>query len=247
MNKHFKKSHGEFIRFGNLTTQLHNIPLERTFHTPPVEKGFYAFPRGFVEMFLVGGTGSGSLQNGRYKKFRDKNGVPIKVHYDDWDNFIDNFPIKKLKNRLHYACPNIDEIDKLTGLDNSYEEYEDFCRTHGPYDVWIENRVTKFKYGGLIWHHLFNSDDPSKDKEYSNYIKIVDSWVLTDMKTYIRCLNSSVGKDKFKCAFDRTFYNTSTKHKFGPHFDYGRTPYPYSKDHFEVYIENIQNDNKRKQ
>ena len=80
------KDTGEFIRYGNLSPQMHKIPKnpeDRSYHTAPVEKGFYAFPRGFIETFLLGGSGSGSLQNGRFRKLRDSNGKPIKVAYDD--------------------------------------------------------------------------------------------------------------------------------------------------------------------
>lgn len=37
----------------------------------------YAFPKGYVEPFLLGGIGSGSLQNGRRKKLRDSDGRPF--------------------------------------------------------------------------------------------------------------------------------------------------------------------------
>lgn len=245
-----KNKTGEFIRFGNLASQAHKIPKdpeERSFHTPPVAKGFYAFPRGFIETFLIGGVGSGSLRNGRYRKLRDKNGKPIKVAYDDVMDFINNYPNKKIAKKLHYAKPEPDEFDKDDGTFESYDDYEEYWRKNGPYEIWVENEPTRFKYGGLIWHHLF-SENPIKDKEYSNYLKIVDSWVLTDMNTYLRCLNASVGTEKWCSAFKHYWgeEETGKKHnrKKSPYYNYGGIPYPCSKDHLEVYIESIQNDNK---
>ena len=42
----------KFIRYGSLVPQDHDISDEGFFHTPPVERGIYAFPEGFVEPFL---------------------------------------------------------------------------------------------------------------------------------------------------------------------------------------------------
>ena len=242
------KDTGEFIRYGNLSPQIHKIPKnpeDRSYHTAPVEKGFYAFPRGFIETFLLGGSGSGSLQNGRFRKLRDSNGKPIKIAYDDLKDFIDNYPIRKIRKKLYYAKPDPDEFDKDDGTFETYDDYENYWRENGPYEIWVENNPTRFTYKGLIWHHLFNSENPIKDKEYHNFIKIVDSWVLTDMKTYLRCLKSTVGEDKYSSAF-KDWYGVNKgerqKRKMESYFNYGGKPYPYSKDHFEVYIESIQNE-----
>ena len=72
----------EFIRYGNLIPQQHDRPSNEndwTFHTPPCEYGFYAFPKGFVEMYLLGGIGSGNVLNGRFKFLKDENGNKITV------------------------------------------------------------------------------------------------------------------------------------------------------------------------
>ena len=50
----------KFIRYGSLVPQYHELDDdegERWFHTAPVEYGFYAFPKGYVEPFLLGGVG----------------------------------------------------------------------------------------------------------------------------------------------------------------------------------------------
>ena len=49
----------EFVRYGSLKPQYHEIVDNENFHTPPVAYGFYAFPKGFSESFLLGGIGSG--------------------------------------------------------------------------------------------------------------------------------------------------------------------------------------------
>ena len=77
----------EFIRYGNLIPQQHDRPTNEndwTFHTPPCEYGFYAFPKGFVEPFLLGGIGSGNVRNGRFKFLKDENGNKIYVEFGDF-------------------------------------------------------------------------------------------------------------------------------------------------------------------
>ena len=238
------KSRGEFVRWGNLSPQKHDISGDRGFHTPPVSWGFYAFPRGFIEPFLLTGFGEGSLQNGRYRKLRDPQGKVYKFRYDSKHTWRDNFP-KKLWKRLHLNIPEFDDTDLDPMEDeekymSEEDKYWEEVKKGGPYEVWIENSPKHFTYGGLIWHHLFSIDSPESDKEFSGYLKFSGSWVLTDMPTYLKCLSREWGKGKFSGAF-----KLSEEKKKAPGFNYGGGKYPFSKDHFEVYIESIQKDNKR--
>lgn len=235
----------DFIRFGNLTPQKHEQPKtwdERGFHTAPVEKGFYAFPKGWIEGFLIGGVGSGSLQNGRYKRFKDKNGKPYTIKGSDFEEFKKKFP-KKISKKLHLSFTFNEWFEKHEDDDLEYEDFEKE-RDDGIWHVYIENEPTRFKYNGLIWHHMFNIEHPELDKEYPNFIKIVDQWVLTDIKTYERCLNRYVAHSKIKSTFGEYVGKEYTR-KQSPYFNYGGKPYPYSKDEFEVYIESIQKENKK--
>ena len=235
----------EFIRFGNLTPQKHYQPKtwdERSFHTAPVESGFYAFPKGWIEGFLIGGVGSGSLQNGRYKKFKDKNGKPYKIKGSEFENFIKKYP-KRIQKRLKLSFSYDKWCEKHEDDELTYEDYLKE-RNKGIWNVYIENKPTRFNYNGLIWHHLFNIESPQLDKEYPNFIKVVDQWVLTDIKTYERCLNRYVTHSKLTATFANYVGKDYTR-KQSPNFNYTCRPYPYSKDEFEVYIESIQNKNGR--
>ena len=60
----------KFIRYGSLTPQYHDIKSYDSPHTAPVEYGIYAFPKGYVEPFLLGGIGSGNIKNGRFRFLR---------------------------------------------------------------------------------------------------------------------------------------------------------------------------------
>ena len=49
----------KFVRYGKLkSTKQKGFSNSDTFHSPPAGKGFYAFPFGYEELFLVG-----SLEN----------------------------------------------------------------------------------------------------------------------------------------------------------------------------------------
>lgn len=238
----------KFVRFGSLKPQMHDLTAREWFHTAPVVRGIYAFPQGFVEGFLIGGVGSGSLQNGRFSKFKDsKTGKVYRVKGSEFEEFKKKFS-KDIQRRLRTSYTHDDWLEEIEDDDDNDYCYEDFEKKYneGTWDVWIENTPTRFTYGGLIWHHLFNSDCPQKDKEYPYYIAISGSWVLTDMPTYVRCLNAKVGRDKYHSTFAMYYDNPSgpAKRSQPPGLNYGGRPYPYSKDDFEVFIEDIQNDNK---
>ena len=55
-----KKNDMYFYRWGNLNAVKHKesrgADEDEWMHVAPVYKGIYAFPRGYVETFLIGGT-----------------------------------------------------------------------------------------------------------------------------------------------------------------------------------------------
>lgn len=234
-----KKYTPDFIRFGSLKSQKHICVSDTdnySFHTPPVCEGIYAFPRGFIEGFLIGGAGYGSLQNGRYRKFKDKNGKPIEIKGSDFENFKDRYP-KRIQKRLRLSAPEYGDWCKD-------EDYQDYVNKR-TWIILLENEPTHFTYTGLIWHHLHI---PEKLKD-----KILDEkgcWTLVDMKTYLQCLEHQVGRDKWTSWVNlwheyRVEKSGKKKLIMPPGFNYGGWDAMYSKDHFEVYIENIQNEHKK--
>lgn len=250
----------EFIRWGNLTPQFHKIELDDSclsYHAPPVPVGFYAFPKGFIEDFLIGGIGGGSTQNGRYRTFKNpETKKPYKISINDYFEFYH----KILKHHGGYRKKRSvglevsQEVDNEEYYDNIFsiitndkEKYlrwinnysEDF--KNKPRRVLIENDPRHFNYNGLIWHHLYKE---SKDKLSHLYIKKIRSWVLTDIKTYEKCVQREIASLKYQSKY----YGWGSGKWIKPdkdYGDYGGSPLSfYSKDHFEVYIESIQNDNK---
>lgn len=252
----------KFTRYGSLASQKHDFDEEnRTFHTPPVPVGIYAFPKGYVEPFLLGGVGSGSVQNGRYRFLKDDNGKIIEGKYEDFyetkkveseftkgvfydidtwtDEWLDYFK-KRHINKDKARIWTINSVDmEQSGM---AEKASDDLR----YRIVIENKPKIFEYNGLIWHHLYSycvhlGDDftPSnyKDKlilKDGDILRRVGSWVLTDMRTYKRAFETFMRWWKYDCSKGNKFSN--------------RGNYPMSnvsKDSLEVYIESIQKDNKK--
>lgn len=228
----------EFIRYGNLTPQYHEIPADpddRSFHTPPVEYGIYAFPKGFIETFLIGGTGSGSTQNGRRRYMRDASGNKMMMTCAEFTDYQAKH--KKIAKRLALA----DKDGKHIYAEYAEEDDEN------KYFLMIENEPTRFKYNGLIWHHLYIDDGVDKYAKY--YIRREDTWVLTDMKTYKKCLDRAVARHKhwqtLKAGEGWGESTRQLKERGIPIPPYQGAPGPRTKDEYEVFIENIQNENKR--
>lgn len=203
----------EFIRFGNLKPQHHHVKNitedDRSFHTPPMEWGIYAFPAGQIERFLLSGIGKGNLCNGRYSYLRDKNGNKIFMTFNEfYENVYDGILNEDIRIRaaeLKISPKNIClyKLDNR-GVVDGYISDED-----EKLPVVFERKPVKFKYNGLIWHHL------GERIKHCEIEATVGSWVLTTMNIYKKALEKEI-------RFMKS--------------DNGK----WSKDHMEVFIENIQ-------
>lgn len=242
----------KFIRYGSLIPQKHN-PDPESFHRAPVKSGFYAFPRGYVEKFLLGGIGEGSIENGRYRFVRDKSGNKIfcnisklieivKEGYQDekfkWHDDIKRFTpeytylTKKYNpSRVYrwwgperkFAMPYPDDIDPTVDVES--EKWDIMLREIEASETYFveENKPNYFDYKGVIWFH------GTEIVPMHERLKTFGSWVLTDIKTYERYLKKMT--DRFK------FYHWKYSSKSG-----SPGGYPIannSKDEFEVFIEKL--------
>ena len=214
----------EFIRYGSLKPQYHDTTdVWNWIHTPPVEYGIYAFPKGMVETFLLGGRGQGSLQNGRYRHYKDNNGKNVFMSYTEFCNFIKNE--YKGKDPLILFDPDdiviSKEVIEYDLIGNAYIK---------KFPVVIENPPTKFNYNGLIWHHLYKEKN---DKFAPYYLKRIGYWVLSDIKTYEKCLKRAISEYCYRLSMGHNKYCNG---KIANHLGF---PKNFSKDEFEVYIEKL--------
>lgn len=224
----------QFIRYGSLVPQFHDTKKD-SFHVAPVEWGFYAFPRGFEERFLLGGVGSGNIRNGRYRYLRDEHGRKIFASVNefygkkkgwvsgedvlDFDSVSEPFMtlLKKQKLTVYEVSP--------------YQEDENgICRDCLPenYDMkvpfYVENKPRRFEYSGEIWSHFGEFGFRIKPSEI---ITRAHSWIKTDIRTYKKLLDRAIAHEKYRGNLRQP----------GP-----SSGYPVSridKDWFEVFIEKI--------
>ena len=227
----------EFVRYGSLKPQYHEIVDNENFHTPPVAYGFYAFPKGFSESFLLGGIGSGNIKNGRWKFVRDDNGKKLYVkkkdfYIDEYDDKTYNYliaePYKTIlsKQNLTHNDVKLYKEDE-NGVNDSYVDKEEYAY------VVIQNKPKYFKYNGLIWHHLDYYGNVWFCKP-GDIIKRIGSSVLTDMKIYEKCLKKYLYQKRYKQAI-----SYSKKDSISITNINGIPLSHIDKDEFEVYIEKV--------
>lgn len=220
-----KKNSYEFFRWGTLSPQDHkecNSP-DRGFHTAPVRKGFYAFPKGYIEDFLLGKNPKGMIprkrDNGRFFYLRDLNGKKItrpeyyNLRPDEKTAILRKVGIKESQVDFCY-----------TGNDSDYLSDQEFIAVYSP-------RPKRFTYSGpYIWHHLKDYDNkPLTDP--TDILLESGSWIKTTIDVWWKALKKSDTIYRWKSYIDR---GKGNRHG-NPH----TCPSWYCKDDYEVFIEKI--------
>ena len=228
----------EFYRWGVLSPQDHpeaSLPdEEKSFHTAPKRKGIYAFPRGYIETFLLGMSDirrkPDSNNNGRSFWLKDDNGRILCVSdvYLNPDNLREGIKdeIKQLLKRRGLRGKDIDTV--FTGNIGDWDNYEN-------HKVVYYTRAHKFKYSGpYIWHHLkeYGTDKPLVEKK--DILDESGSWIKTTMKVWARALEKIDTLERFSSYIDFGLFGKNLRHG-NPH----TYPNHYSKDHYEVFIEKL--------
>lgn len=239
----------KFVRYGSLVPQKHK-KRDDSFHSPPANSGFYAFPRGYIEPFLLGGVGSGSVHNGRYRYVRDNDGNKIKCRMEELvtvieeghsikgGKWVDNKRIFTEKYQylrkkydpsaiLKYWPESGTERPEILG-DMSDEEWDrrwEEIENSETFFV-VENKPTYFDYTGEIWFH------GTEEVPMYERLKTYGTWVLVDIKTYKTYLKKKVDKRKFelKRQYGKDYIKRSPS----------GMPLCFSKDDYEVFIEKLQ-------
>ena len=221
------KSVGEFVRFGGLSPvkqKGYTTGDDAGFHTPPARKGFYAFPKGYIELFLLGG-GRADPKNkdssNRFVYLRDKDGKKITNTHSDFEKYLENDNYWDVKLGLKDgAVPDEDG-------DYAYDDYH-----HA-----LVKRVhpKKFKYNGEIWHHLREFVPPTET------LKEKGEWVKTTMKTYLEAFAKQAHASKKEMWQDARRYGSDPDGKKSmSDLQVRADPLKYfSRDHLEVFIERL--------
>ena len=238
-----KKFSREFIRWGNLGTQKHKESRlsedKRGYHTAPVLKGIYAFPRGYIEPFLLGISDQYKspkfYKNGRVRWLKDSSGNII-TRSDLFINPFDyyNKGIKKcykgLIKRLKIN-PNKDLDYVFIG---NYKDDNDVL-DGSKYLMIYYPKPIKFKYSGkYIWHHLDNYYSGDKIRLLVPDSEIIDrkgSWIKTSLKSWDSAIKKLNTIERWESYINRINSSKSgNPHTF---------PRMYSNDHYEVFIEKV--------
>ena len=219
-----EKSVGEFVRFGGLSPVKQKgftTSDDASFHAPPTRKGIYAFPKGYIELFLLGG-GYGDPKNkdgsNRFTYVKDKDGKRITDSHPEFEKYQEN---------ENYWDVNLGLKDNAVPDDDGDYAYDDYNHA-------LIQRVhpKRFKYSGDIWHH---------HKEFVNPVDIQKEkgdWVKTNMETYLNAFAKNAHSAKKEMRRNQTHYN-------GGEFDISKVdvasdPLKYfTRDHLEVFIERL--------
>lgn len=203
-----------FYRWGNLNPVKHKearLPdSEKTMHIAPVVKGIYAFPRGFVERFLIGG----SYTDHSTKFLLDENGNKI-LDNDFWELYPEVHVAKKYVKYLKKKHIRIKDISC---------KYDEEKKEHY---VTYKVRPKKFRYTGDIWHHLIEYVDPK------DIIDKTESWVKTNFSVYCKALHKCDTIERFDSYLGKDWGKKEW------HGDPHTYPNNFSKDHYEVFIEHV--------
>lgn len=163
-----------FLRWGNLNPVKHKEARganeDTWIHVAPCYKGIYAFPRGYVELFLIGGS-----YGMHHKKYLKYNGERVlgRDFYDSDGNIKKEYI--NLMRRLNI------KKSEITDIDRSEEEWY----------IAYHEKPKHFTYKGDIWHHLDYYVD-KKDIKDSRH-----GWCKTSYEVYIKALHKCDVCDRF--------------------------------------------------
>lgn len=218
-----KAKTGKFIRYGGLSPvkQKGFTTNPTSFHSPPARNGFYAFPQNYIELFLLGGDYASPKNKDATNRFvyvKDKKGNKITNDHPEFE---------KLQNNPNFWTQQIGIKDGAEKNEYGYYDWDDQI-------VALIKRVhpRKFEYSGDIWHHLGEFVPQEK------ILKTKDSWVKTDMPTYLKAFKTNAHSAKKEMRQNQTHYNDG---KFDiSKADIQSNPLKYfSYDHLEVFIERM--------
>lgn len=164
-----------FVRFGNLNPIKHKEHRKNqdNYHVAPKFKGIYAFPHGYVDLFLVDSYFSTHCM--QFVLDADGKKIDVGDFYDDDDWRKIRPEYKKLLKRLHIKESMI--VDVLD-VDSIYIAYR--------------RKPKRFNYTGPVWHHLKDCVKPE------NIIEESGCWVKTSYKDFCKALHKRDTKDRFE-------------------------------------------------
>jgi len=204
----------KFIRYGGLSAlkQTHiKTKDEEYYHLPPKKKGFFAFPAGYVDTFLLTATWEPTNISNKSSWVYKEDGS--KLSYEEYSK-DKKFWIKYFK-KLGIKDKNV-----YYSRESGYAFYLKPPRT--------------FEYNGPLWHHLVYEVKPEMIWEKKG------TWVKTSVEDYIKAFAINKHKylrehHKTMAQFDDVSVKSLFKGKQDPY----NCPMGFVKDELEVFIERL--------
>jgi len=249
-----------FIRFGTLSPQKQVKYGGTDFHCPPCKYGFYAFPEGKIDQYLLMATYQVGNSSNKTAWLKDENGnkIPHSEFFDEYTeyHFKDGTKIRlsgKMFSRENrkilqdeYGIDDLNTILSEESICIPKKEFKPLLKKYGikktsyllheAYDgiqyMTYFKQPKIFKYDGYIWHHHL---------QYVDKIDIIEtqgSWVKTTMKVYEKAFTQADATDRFNSVMS---CEGSQKKLLMQHFKGvpSRHKNCFVSDHYEVFIEKI--------
>ncbi len=210
-----------FVRYGSLNATKHDFFLnnknEGTYHSPPANKGIYAFVYPYIEKFLLSNDKYSGIksENPKLTYPRDKNGSKFYVTADIFSDTKDSSDKIGHFNKKGFDDQQLECFSKI--LNNKGQLHKDYNWSQIKEKQYVLTKRIQpkvFKYEGDIWHHLEDFLDSK-----GSIIERKGSWVKTPFLDYKKALQKSLGK-----------VNKTLSNSIG---------LCYSRDFLEVFIEKI--------
>lgn len=197
-----------FIRWGNLNPVKHKearkADEESWIHIAPCYKGVYAFPRGHVELCIVGGEFG--AHNTRLLRDRAGNPIPNEDFYINYgENIIPEY--RRVVKKLGIRQRDLINIERNGTLYVGYNLKPKF-----------------FNYKGDIWHHL------CQYVKKKDIIASKHGWIKTTFRAYLEALRQSSAVDRFNSALVENNKYDGDKE---PYFNYFNDMYEVFIEHIK--------------
>lgn len=222
----------KFVRYGGLSAlKQHHYTTddeEKTFHNPPVKRGFYAFSYPYIDYFMLGATSEPYHVSGKSQWLKDDDGNKIdeKDFYDQESEF--NMYLGRRSVNKKWATLLRKRKIKLKHVQSCYDKKEE------KHYLTVLKRPRIFEYTGELWHHLDYYLKPE------HILETKGSWVKTTMENYKLALKLDIkgnikGSHKSSQGWGYDFKEMIQ----GKQDPYKGTGITYSQDHLEVFIERM--------
>lgn len=202
-----------FVRSGVIKSFKQTLyGREESYHYPPKKRGFYAFPKGFVEYFLVTNREpyhitqkSVWLRDEKGERFKVEGNYKPSEYYRGEQVLCDHWVSKEVLRQLKRKGLKKNWVDIAQPLEDSFVGL--FRKlAHVPYDdirLCYFKPLKTFRHFGYVWSHLHTFEGFPESLRRKNWIK--GTWIKLTYGNYCfafhkvtKALKEELWKEKHK-------------------------------------------------